>query len=93
MSDIANSCLVDFVEKAIKVKCDFCRKEFFAEPYLFNHSVQKEKHPIDLYSELIARCDARCLCVFCGQTFVKNFSAQITNSDIERIVFSERREK
>ena len=92
MSDITNSCLVDFVQKAIKVRCDFCKKEFFAEPYLFNHTVKKERHPIDLCDELIAKCDARCLCVFCGQTFVKNFSREITKSDIERIVLDGRSE-
>jgi hypothetical protein len=74
----------------MRVKCDFCKKEFFAAPYLFNHAVKKEHHPVECYDELMAKCDAMFLCVFCGQTFVKNFSREVTNIDIERIAFGGR---
>ena len=74
----------------MKVRCDFCKQEFCATPYLFNHAIKKQHNPFECHDEFLAKCDARFLCNFCGQIFVKNFSREIFKSDIERIALGER---
>ena len=74
----------------MKVKCEFCKREFCAPPYLFNHSIKKEFFPISQSYGYEAKCDARFLCIWCGQSFVKNYSTEISPSDIELIVLGER---
>ena len=74
----------------MKVKCDFCKQEFCSTPYLFNHDLKKKLLPISQSYCCEAKVDARFLCVYCGEIFVKNFSKEITPRDVERIVFGER---
>jgi hypothetical protein len=67
------------------VKCDYCHKEYDAQPFFYGHSISAKYNPNRMENYYTVYVRGKSICPCCGHTVEIDYRKTITNGDMVRI--------